>query len=106
MDKCEPMCQTCLPRFSQSSGSQSVINASAVDPSLIADLIPLVILSLSGINAMAIKVSQGGLFKTVWFNAAVLCVIGGLISYASDIFLSGYLGNIFDSQLFGSTSNP
>jgi flagellar protein FlaJ len=82
--------------FEQMKGAQNSIVITPIDPSIMSFILPVVILSLSGINAMAIKVSQGGLMKTVLFYAGLLCVIGSVVVYSSDIFLGEMLSGMME----------
>jgi len=56
-------------------------------------MMPFVIIVTSAINGLAIKVGQGGLFKTVWYNIAMLSVIGGVAMYGTSLALSKFLEN-------------
>jgi archaeal flagellar protein FlaJ len=89
-----------------SAGSHFGSNAfalSAIDPGILNMLVVILAFALSGLNAVVIKISQGGLFHTIWFNLAILLSISGLIVYGTDQFLSQSLGNILDiSQNLGS----
>jgi flagellar protein FlaJ len=82
-----------------SAGSNFGSNAfalSAIDPNILNLLIVILAFSLSGLNAIVVKISQGGLFHTIWFNVGVLLSISGVIIYGTDLFLSQSLGNILD----------
>lgn len=78
--------------------AQSVIAITPADPGLMSMLLPAMAIALSGINAMALKVFQGGLYHTVWFTAALLLIIGGAVLWGVDMFLENMLGNILDIQ--------
>lgn len=71
--------------------SNQAIALSPMDPAFMANMMPIVILSISTINALAVKVGQGGFYKTVWFNIALFCVIGGVAMYGTDLGLSQFL---------------
>ncbi len=73
--------------------SNKAITLSPIDPHFMAIMMPFVILITSAINGLAIKVGQGGLFKTVWFNIAMLSVIGGATMYGTTMALSKFLEN-------------
>ncbi|HZT35014.1 MAG TPA: hypothetical protein VFA15_03770, partial [Nitrososphaera sp.] len=81
---------------SVSGHAASVITVSASDPAVMTFLLPAMAISLSAINAMALKVFQGGLYQTAWFTIAILMMIGGLVLFGIDGFLSNMLGNIID----------
>lgn len=91
--------------FEQMKGAQNAILISSIDPAIMNFILPFVILSLSGINAMAIKASQGGLIKTVWFYAALLCVIGSVVVYGSDYFLGQLLEGMMKFTQITDLSN-
>lgn len=62
-----------------------------IDPQLMATMMPLMILMTSIVSAMALKVSQGGLYKTVFYHIGLLIVIGSVVMFAMDTLLSDYL---------------
>jgi flagellar protein FlaJ len=78
--------------------AQSVITIAPADPTLMLIVLPAMSVALSGINAMALKVFQGGLYQTVWLTAGMLLITGGLVLYGIDQFLSNFLGNVLDIQ--------
>src|SRR5574337_434313 len=73
--------------------SNQAFTLSPIDPNFVHMMMPLVILATSTINALAVKVGQGGLFKTVLFNIAMLTVIGGITMYGTTTALSQFLTN-------------
>ncbi len=73
--------------------SNSAITLSPIDPNFMAMMMPVVIIVTSAINGLAIKVGQGGLFKTVWFNIAMLTALGGITMYGTTMALSKFLEN-------------
>lgn len=78
------------------SGTQVSNNAivlSPIDPNFMTMMMPIVIITTSAINALAIKVGQGGLFKTFWFNIALLTALGGVTMYGTTMALSQFLEN-------------
>lgn len=83
--------------------SNNAITLSPIDPHFMAMMMPFVIIITSAINGMAIKVGQGGLFKTVWFNIAMLNVLGGVAMYGTSMALSKFLENhILDISTTGT----
>ncbi len=85
--------------------SNSTITLSPIDPTFMTMMMPIVLLSTSVINGMAVKVAQGGLYKTVFFNIALLCIIGSVTMYGTNAFLSKFLTNhILD--IYQNTANP
>jgi flagellar protein FlaJ len=76
------------------------------DPALMGSILAVLAIVLSAINAMALKVSQGGLFHTIWFNMAILLIAGGIVVFAVDAFLDNMIGGILNiSQLVQTTSS-
>lgn len=73
--------------------SNQAFTLSPIDPAFIRVMIPLAVLVISTINGVAIKVGQGGLFKTVWYNIALLNVSGGIAAYGTTQALSQFLSN-------------
>ena len=71
--------------------SNNAFTLSPIDPNFVHMMMPLVILGTSTINALAVKVGQGGLFKTVLFNIAMLTIIGGITMYGTTAALSQFL---------------
>jgi len=71
--------------------SNNAFTLSPIDPNFVHMMLPIVILITSTINALAVKVGQGGLFKTVWFNIAMFTVIGGVTMYGTTAALSQFL---------------
>lgn len=85
--------------------SNQAFTLSPIDPNFIHMMMPLVILVTSTINALAVKVGQGGLFKTVLFNIAMLTVLGGLTMFLTTTALSSFMTNhILDTYAPGSVS--
>ncbi|MGI0047778.1 MAG: flagellar assembly protein FlaJ, partial [Nitrosotalea sp.] len=73
--------------------SNNALTLSPIDPNFMAMMMPIVIIVTSTINALAIKVGQGGLFKTVCFNVALLTALGGVTMYGTTMALSKFLEN-------------
>ncbi|MDE1861583.1 MAG: flagellar assembly protein FlaJ [Thaumarchaeota archaeon] len=71
--------------------SNNAITLSPIDPHFMTMMMPFVIIVTSAINGLAIKVGQGGLFKTVWYNIAMLSAIGGVAMYGTSLALSKFL---------------
>ncbi|MGI0065259.1 MAG: flagellar assembly protein FlaJ [Nitrosotalea sp.] len=71
--------------------SNNAFTLSPIDPNFVHMMLPIVILVTSAINALAVKVGQGGLFKTVWFNIAMFTVIGGVTMFGITAALSQFL---------------
>jgi len=75
------------------SVSNQAITLSPINPEFMNAMMPIVIVALSTINGFAIKVGQGGLYKTVWYYIALLGVIGGITMYGTTAALSDFLSN-------------
>lgn len=67
------------------------IHLTPIDPATMAIMMPAMVLMTSVISAMALKVSQGGLYKTVFYHIALLILIGSVVMFAMDALLSDYL---------------
>ncbi len=71
--------------------TNSTFQLSPIDPEFMNAMLPVMILVTSVLSAMAIKVSQGGLYKTVFYNIAILALLGSVVSLGMDFFLSDFL---------------
>jgi flagellar protein FlaJ len=67
------------------------IQLTPIDPELMAVMMPLMIIMTSVISAMALKVAQGGLYKTVFYHIGLLMLIGSVVMFVMDSLLSDYL---------------
>jgi flagellar protein FlaJ len=67
------------------------LSLSPIDPQFMASMMPAMVLMTSVISAMALKVAQGGLYKTVFYHAALLIIIGSVVMYIMDSIVSDYL---------------
>ena len=71
--------------------SNNTFQLTPIDPEFMELMIPFMILLTSVLSGIAIKVSQGGLYKTVFFNIALLTVIGGIVSFSMNVLLADFL---------------
>ena len=71
--------------------SNNAFPLSPIDPEFMEMIIPVMILMTSVLSAVAIKVAQGGLYKTVFYHIALLAVLGSITTFAMDILMSDYL---------------
>ncbi|MEM2159714.1 MAG: flagellar assembly protein FlaJ [Candidatus Nitrosotenuis sp.] len=71
--------------------SNDTLQLTPIDPQFMAMMMPAMIIMTSAISAMALKVAQGGLYKTVFYHVALLMIIGGVVMFAMDSILSDYL---------------
>ncbi|HET8720031.1 MAG TPA: flagellar assembly protein FlaJ, partial [Candidatus Nitrosotenuis sp.] len=71
--------------------SNDTLQLTPIDPQFMALMMPLMILMTSSISAMALKVAQGGLYKTVFYHMGLLIIIGSVVMFVMDVVLSDYL---------------
>ena len=74
--------------------SNAAFELSPVDPELMAMLMPVLLIMTSVISGFAIKVIQGGMYKTVFFHIGLLLVIGGVSMFAVSLFMEEFLNGI------------
>ncbi len=81
--------------------SNNAFPLSPIDPAFMETILPIMVLMTSVLSATALKVAQGGLYKTVFFHIALLAVLGSVTVFAMDILMSDFLeASILD---FGET---
>ncbi len=81
--------------------SNNAFALTPIDPDFMDMVLPILILMTSVISAMALKVAQGGLYKTVFYHIALLGVLGSVTAFAMNSLLADYLEtSILD---FGTT---
>ncbi len=71
--------------------TQSAFALSPIDPAFMNNMLPVLILLTSVLSSFALKVAQGGLYKTVFFHIALLGVLGSITAYAMNELLAGFL---------------
>jgi flagellar protein FlaJ len=71
--------------------SNNAFPISPIDPAFMEMILPVMIIITSVISAVALKVAQGGLYKTVFFHIALLAVLGSITTFAMDVMMSDYL---------------
>lgn len=71
--------------------SNDTLQLTPIDPQFMAMMMPAMIIMVSAISAMALKVAQGGLYKTVFYHVGLLIIIGSVVMFAMDAILSDYL---------------
>ena len=64
---------------------------SPIDPAFMDQVLPIMILMTSTISAVALKVAQGGLYKTVFFHIALLAILGSVTTFAMNILMTDFL---------------
>lgn len=62
-----------------------------INPEFMAMMMPAMVMMTSIVSAMALKVSQGGLYKTVFYHIGLLMIIGSVVMFIMDTMLSDYL---------------
>ena len=81
--------------------SNNAFALTPIDPEFMDMVLPILILMTSVISAMALKVAQGGLYKTVFYHIALLGVLRAVTAFAMNSLLADYLEtSILD---FGTT---
>ena len=71
--------------------TQSAFALSPIDPVFMNQMLPILILITSVLSSMALKVAQGGLYKTVFFHIALLGVLGSITAFMMNELLAGFL---------------
>jgi len=71
--------------------SNSAFPLSPIDPVFMDHILPVMILMTSVISAFALKVAQGGLYKTVLYNIAVLAILGSVTTFAMNVLMTDFL---------------
>lgn len=74
--------------------SNAAFELSPVDPAVMEALMPILLIMTSVISGFAIKILQGGVYKTVFFHIGLLLVIGGISMYAISMFMAEFLDSI------------
>jgi flagellar protein FlaJ len=64
---------------------------SPIDPAFMDQILPIMILMTSVISAIALKVAQGGLYKTVFYHIALLAILGSVTTFAMNILMTDFL---------------
>jgi flagellar protein FlaJ len=85
-------------------GSANFMVFAGGDPVMMGIILSVLAVALSAINAIALKVSQGGLFHTVWLNMAILLITGGIVIFGVDMFLDKMIGGILNVEELLKTS--
>ncbi|MEM4442889.1 MAG: hypothetical protein QW593_01455, partial [Candidatus Nitrosocaldus sp.] len=75
-------------RLFSSKEVQMIMPLTVVDPALLQTLLPVIVVIISIINALAGKIARGGYLKTIWFNLGLYIMIGSATMYATDMFMS------------------
>jgi len=88
--------------MSEGDISNAAFELTPIDPALMAALMPMLLIMTSVISGFAIKVIQGGMYKTVFFHIGLLLTIGGVAMFAISLFMGKFLdGIIFTAPVPG-----
>ena len=71
--------------------SNNAFSLSPIDPVFMNNMLPIMILMTSVLSSLALKIAQGGLYKTVFFHIALLGVLGSVTAYAMNALLADFL---------------
>ena len=74
--------------------SNAAFELTPVDPVLMEALMPILVIMTSIISGFAIKIIEGGVYKTAFFHVGLLVVIGGIAMYAINYFMAEFLESI------------
>ncbi len=73
-----------------------MIQFTPVNPEFLAAMMPIIVITFSVINGFAIKIAQGGLYKTVIYHVTILAILGSIAMYATSEILTMFLGEIIN----------
>ncbi len=90
--------------FSQMEGAQAVFSFNPINPILVESLLPTILVAFSAMNALAIKVGEGGLYRTGFYHFGVLMIIGGFALFGADFIMQSIVSNQ-SINLSGITEN-
>ena len=79
--------------FLELDGFESPFKFSPLDPILVSSMLPIILISLSIINALAIKIGEGGYYKTSFLYLGLLLIVGGLTLFIADVAISEMLSD-------------
>ncbi len=82
--------------------SNNTFTLSPIDPVFMAQMVPVMIILTSVLSAIAIKIAQGGLYQTIFWNIGMLAIIGGIVSFGMSEVLSEYL----ETSILGFGDEP
>ncbi|MCH7967179.1 MAG: flagellar assembly protein FlaJ [Thaumarchaeota archaeon] len=74
--------------------SNAAFDLSPIDPALMNTLMPTLLIMTSVISGFAIKIIEGGIYKTVLFHIGILIVIGGIAMFVINIFMGEFMDSI------------
>lgn len=74
--------------------SNAAFELSPIDPALMEALMPILLIMTSIISGFAIKIIQGGIYKTVFFHIGILIVLGGISMYAINVMMGDFMDSI------------
>ncbi len=79
--------------FTEVDRSHSVFTFTPLDPIIVATSLPTILIAFSLINALAIKTSEGGYYKTVFYYFAILMIVGGITLFASEYIMDNFINS-------------
>ncbi|MEE8255764.1 MAG: flagellar assembly protein FlaJ, partial [Nitrosopumilaceae archaeon] len=71
--------------------SNGAFALSPISPEFMNQMLPIMILMTSVLSSLALKVAQGGLYKTIFFHIALLGVLGSITAYSMNALLADFL---------------
>jgi flagellar protein FlaJ len=78
--------------------SESAFTLQTIDPGLMSAMMPILVIMTSIISGVAIKVVQGGLYKTLFYHVGLLTVLGGVAMFGITTIMADFLeALVFDS---------
>ncbi len=79
--------------------TEDVIRLGLIDPTLIDNILPFIVIALSFINGFATQVGKGSLYKCAWFNIGLFMSIGSISVYASEIFIKELMEGLLELNI-------
>jgi flagellar protein FlaJ len=67
---------------------QSIMPLTVIDSALLQNILPIIVILISIINAFASKITRGGYYHTIWLSLGMFILLGALTMYVTDIFMS------------------
>ena len=71
--------------------SNNAFSLTPIEPAFMEMMLPVMILMTTVISSMALKVAQGGLYKTVCYHIALLGVLGSITAFTMNFLLADFL---------------
>ncbi|WP_299293212.1 flagellar assembly protein FlaJ [Nitrosopumilus sp.] len=74
--------------------SNAAFELTPINPDLMNALMPLLLIMTSVISGFAIKIIQGGIYKTVFFHIGLLLTVGGISMFSINFIMEEFLDSI------------